>query len=127
MIGILVFLVGVFAFIYKLSKKVENRKILMSLALVSILAFLVMTRMHERYLYPFFPYATILLASYPALMVPYIVLSITHLLNLYHLFWIPPLSTLEAFYELPQFTQAISLLNIFTFVYILRLFRSSKI
>ncbi len=97
-----------------------EKKVFISLAIVSLLTFLFMTRIHERYLYPFFPFATILLGFMPQMIVPYIILSVTHLLNLYHLFWAPSIPFLEASFFNPLFAQIISLMNILVFIYLFR-------
>ena len=104
-----------------------EKRVLLALALVGLFTFLFMTRIHERYLYPFFPSATILLGLIPGMIIPYVILSITHLLNLYHLFWAPPLAPLEALYQFPAFAQTISVINILVFFYLLRLLRPGKI
>lgn len=118
---------GVGAVGYWLRKKYSDKKMFLSFVLLSLVSFLFMTRIHERYLYPFFPYATILLGFIPGIAIPYIVFSITHLLNLYHLFWAPSFAPLEALYELPSFAQIISLVNVVVFFYLLRLFKPTKL
>ncbi|MCH7730104.1 hypothetical protein IID21_01080 [Patescibacteria group bacterium] len=118
--GFITALAGIAGFLYWLRKKITDKRLFLSLALVSLLTFLFMTRIHERYLYPFFPYATMLLGFIPALVFPYILLSMTHLLNLYHLFWAPSFPPLEALYLKPWFAQAISVINIIVFFYLLR-------
>jgi len=112
---------------YWLRKKFSDKRIFLSFIFLSLAVFLFMTRIHERYLYPFFPYATILLSFIPGVAIPYIVLSITHLLNLYHLFWAPSFAPLEALYGLPWFAQTISIINIIVFFYLLRLFKPTKL
>jgi Gpi18-like mannosyltransferase len=125
--GFVLTLGGIGGIVYWLRKKVTNKRIFVSLMFVSLISFLFMTRIHERYLYPFFPYATLLLGTVSGLFVPYLVLTITHLLNLYHLFWFPPLAPLEAMYQWPWLMQLISVVNIFIFLYLLRLLRRAKI
>ena len=126
--GFLIAIVGVVGVGYWLSKrKLTDKRIFLSLVMISLVTFLFMTRIHERYLFPFFPYATMLLGLIPGLVFPYIILSTTHLLNLYHLFWAPSFSPLEALYQLPWFARAISIINIIVFFYMLRLFRRAKV
>jgi len=98
----------------------NDKYIFVSLALVSLISFLFMTRIHERYMYPFFPYATLLLGFIPQMIIPYIILSTTYLLNLYHLFWVPSIPFLETVFLNPLVAQGLSLTNIFIFLYLLR-------
>lgn len=105
---------------YWLRKKLSDKRIILSLVVLSLVSFLFMTRIHGRYLYPFFPYATILLGSIPGFTFIYVILSITHFLNLYYLFWAPPFSLLESLYQASYFMQAISIVNILVFVKLLR-------
>ena len=118
---------GLGGIIYWLRKRVSHRTAFFSIALVTLLTFLLMTRIHERYLYPFFPYATILIGLSPGIVFPYLIISITHLLNLYHLFWAPAFKPLEVLYQYQWFAQTVSVINIGIFFYLLRLFKSSKI
>lgn len=119
--------IGTTGIIYWLRKKLSDKTIFFSLAFLALLTFLFMTRIHERYLYPFFPPATILLGLIPGLALPYTVLSILHLLNLYHLFWAPSFAPLEALYGADWFAQAISIFNILIFFSFLRLSRKARI
>jgi len=119
--GFLVAIVGIGGVGYWLSKrKLTDKRIFLSLVMISLVTFLFMTRIHERYLFPFFPYATMLLGLIPGLVFPYIVLSTTHLLNLYHLFWAPSFAPLETLYQNPLFSQTVSIINILVFFYLLR-------
>jgi len=111
----------------KVKLNIKDSRFFISLALTALLTFLFMTRIHERYLYPFFPYATISLAFFPWLLVPYLLLSLIHLLNLYHLFWAPPISLLESLYVNPGFALFLSLMNILFFLFILRHLKKAKI
>ena len=119
--------IGTAGIIYWLRKKFSDKTLFFSLALVALLTFLFMTRIHERYLYPFFPPATILLGLIPGLALPYTILSALHLLNLYHLFWAPSFTSLEALYRTSWFAYAIAMLNILIFFYLLRLLKKARI
>ncbi len=126
--GFVVVGIGLVGIIYWLSrKKVESKRLFLSLAIASLLTFLFLTRIHERYLYPFFPYATILLTIAPAMVLPYIILSLTHLLNLYHLFWAPSIPVLESLYTYSWFPMTLSIINLGIFVYLLRQLKTSKV
>lgn len=115
--GIIIVLISMIALIFYLKRRLDEKRLLVSLAVISLVSFLFMTRIHERYLYPFFIPATVLLASIPGIIIPYFVLSLTHLLNLYHLFWAPGIPVLEKLYLNPAFSNIISLINLLVFIW----------
>lgn len=116
--GIIVALTIFIILICYLWKKQNEKRLLISLAVISLVSFLFMTRIHERYLYPFFIPGTILLGSIPSIVIPYVVLSLTHLLNLYNLFWAPGIPFLERLYLNQAFPKAISLINLAVFFWL---------
>lgn len=119
--GITIVLIAMVALILFLRKRQNEKRLFISLAVISLVSFLFMTRIHERYLYPFFLPATVLLTSIPGLLIPYLILSLTHLLNLYHLFWVPGIPVLEKLYLNPAFPNVISLINLVVFIKIIKL------
>lgn len=119
--GIVIVLISMAVLIFYFRKKLSEKRLFISLAAISLVSFLFMTRIHERYLYPFFIPATLLLVSIPGTLIPYFVLSLTHLLNLYHLFWAPGISILEKLYLNPAFPNVISLINLLVFIKIIKL------
>lgn len=110
--GFVILLIGMILLIRWLREKFSNKNIFFSLSLISLVSFLFMTRIHERYLYPFFPSGTILIGFDPLLALPYTILSVTHLLNLYNLFWIPSFPVLESLMKAEAIPIIISFLNI---------------
>jgi dolichyl-phosphate-mannose-protein mannosyltransferase len=125
--GFVITLTSLSGIIIWLKKGVSDKKLFFSLIMASLVTFLFLTRIHERYLYPFFPSATILLGFIPELWLPYIFLSLTHLLNLYNLFWAPSFQPLEALLRSSVLIQALSVINIATLIYLLRHLRTSKL
>lgn len=108
--------------------KVTDKKLFFSLSITSAITFLFMTRIHERYLYPFFPVTTILVGLVPVYIFPYIVFSITYLINMYHLFWIPSMPQVEKLFTTnTMIANILSIVNIFTFGYLFRLFPRVKV
>jgi Gpi18-like mannosyltransferase len=120
--GIVVILITFIILIFYLWKKQNEKKLFISLIVVSLISFLFMTRIHERYLYPFFIPATILLGSFSGFIIPYIVFSLTHLLNLYNLFWAPGIPVLEKLYLKQAFPNVISLINLAVFFWLILYF-----
>lgn len=102
-----------------LYKKMTDKRVFIIFCLVAFVAFEFMTRIHGRYLYPFFPMATILLGLVPVLAIPYILLSLVHWLNLYYGFWAPPFHFLESLYLNPMFMNMIAVSGLVLFVIVL--------
>ena len=117
--GIILIIAALFTLVFYLRKRVNERRLFISLAVISLVSFLFMTRIHERYLYPFFLPATILISLVPGFILPYAILSISNLLNLYHLFWAPSIPVLERLYLSSTFPVALSVINLATFVLII--------
>lgn len=107
--------------------KITDKRLFISLAITSLVSFLFMTRMHERYLYPFFPIATLILAQVTWFIPIYVVLSLVHLLNLFHLFWVPTIDGLRAIYQYQWFTDSLAFITLICLFISLRLFKASKI
>ncbi len=106
--------------------KFEEKYVFYALSLTALATFLFLTRIHERYLYPFFPVATISIGYLPILLIPYIVLSFVNLLNLYHLFWAPPFPYLERALKIDNIKIMLSLINLMVFVKLVWLARNIK-
>ena len=69
-------------------------------AVIPALAFLVLTRMHERYFAPVLPFLVLAAAFSPGLWLVYVAGSVVHLANLYHLWWFPPIPPVIAWLSL---------------------------
>jgi len=65
------------------------------IGLTNLAAFLVLTRMHERYLAPVLPFLAISSAAAPQLWPIYLLVSLAHQINLYHNWWYPTLMWLR--------------------------------
>jgi len=77
LVGFMVLIVAVAA------RRPDRRTLLVGLAVLSLAFFIVPTRVHERYLYPFFPLGLILAAISARWRPVYVVLTVTAFLNLY--------------------------------------------
>ncbi|MCX7928167.1 MAG: hypothetical protein N2558_00590 [Patescibacteria group bacterium] len=118
---------AVIYFMYKLKNDFSDKKLFSALAVISFTVFLFMTRIHERYLYPFFPYATLLLAFIPKIWILYFLVSAVHLLNLYHLFWSPSLPFLENVLSNYHFKLILSFANILLYVFVFKSVTKQKV
>ncbi len=108
----------------------NDHAVFFALALTSLITFLFMTRIHERYLYPFFPYATFLIASIPGFWVLYIIISLIHVVNLFNFFWVPDLVLLKDLLlttSLPKILSVINLLAIPSLIFLNSFNRPKKI
>lgn len=118
LIGIILSLFFVFILIYKIHKRLSVDNILFGLATSALIIFIFMTRIHPRYLYPFFPLMTICLSYINKLKFPFIVLTLAHLANIYYLFWIPDIPLVKSLYSDMLFTNSISILFILNLLYL---------
>lgn len=75
--------------LYLVYKKQDLRSIVWALGTASFAAFMLLTNMHERYIYPLFPYFTILTVLYFNLMANYVGVTLISMLNLYNFWWRP--------------------------------------
>lgn len=87
--GLAAFLLGYIPLLYWLWKNPKAKTAIWVLALASFGSFMFLTNMHERYLYPLFPYLTILTAMSPRLLPLYAGISGVSLINLYNLWFVP--------------------------------------
>lgn len=76
---------------------------LVNLVLLSMTAFLFMTNMHERYLYPIFAPSAVLTVLGVIPVSLFWILTIIHLVNLYNLWWYPTIPFLRQILEWQQF------------------------
>lgn len=103
-------------------KKIKSKNVFFALSLSALITFLFMSRIHERYLYPFFPAAALAIPFYPWILPAYLTLSLTHFFNLYHLFWVPNFRPLEDLYLNPEFMNLLSVVQIAGFIYLYYLY-----
>ncbi len=100
-------------------KKLTLHRVLFSIVLVTMAAFLFLTRMHERYLYPVFVPLLILAGKNGKLVKVYIFLSILMLLNMYNGWWVPKIPVLVNFVANGLVQKSISLVFIGIFFWLI--------
>lgn len=105
-----------FVFLSIKTYKQKNSKYLLT-TLALLLSFIFFTRIHDRHLLPVFAPLVISIFENPILIVPYIVLSVTYIANLYYSFnWI----TVNFTQVFPDVVlKAFSLVNVLTLIFIL--------
>lgn len=87
--GLILFVVSYVPILYLLYKKNDAKNIFWALSIAAFSSFMLLTNMHERYLYPFFPVFTIITVLESRLLPIYWAVSGINLLNLYN-FWFTP-------------------------------------
>lgn len=108
-------------------KKLMGENILLIFATISLIVFLFMTRIHERYMYPFFPYATVAYFIYPKIRPVYLILSVTFIINMYNLFWFPPIPVLENALLTTNLPVFLSFINLLSFLYLISIIKHHKV
>jgi hypothetical protein len=83
--------------LWKMVRRWEKGSVWWGLALVSFASFMLLTNMHERYLYPLFSFLTILAVRDRRLMWVLVMVSLVNLLNLYNFWWVPRVGLLVQF------------------------------
>lgn len=97
---------------FKLYKKYTIQNLLLSLVNISLVTFMFMTRMHERYTFPAL-LPLLILCFYDKKLIKYfVILSITHLLNVYNWWWIPNIKPLIFILKQDIFIRLISIINL---------------
>jgi len=90
----------------------SQKNTLLSLATISLSTFTFMTRMHERYTFPAL-IPLLVLCFYDKKFIKYfIVLTITHLLNIYNRWWYPTITPLINFLKFDLTIRLLSLTNV---------------
>lgn len=92
--GTLLYVVSYIPVLYLIFKKQDKKTIFWSLSIIAFSTFMLLTNMHERYIYPLFPVFTILAATNKKLRFAYWTISILSLINLWHFWWVPKITPL---------------------------------
>lgn len=121
--GVIALAAGMSLVILWLKKEITPKRVFFALSIVALVSFLFMTRIHERYLYPFFIPATFLVGFLPGLLWLYMGFATVHLVNLYNLFWVPGFGPLEKLLLVPWFTQSLAVVHLALFVIWLKSFK----
>lgn len=113
--------------------KSKTKNIFWLLSMVAFSSFMLLTNMHERYIYPFFPFFTVVAMSNRKLLPVYLAISAISLLNLYNFWWYPKINLIVEFLSfgdrfMPRF---LGLVMFILYLYIFRIFlrqmKTSKI
>lgn len=92
--GYILFILALIPLVKRLLKDITERTILWVAMLTVFSSFVLLTGMHERYLYPLFPLLTIIAAFERRWLWTLVSLSAIHLINLYNFWWYPRIEAL---------------------------------
>jgi len=108
-------IICVILYIYILIKLYKNyslKSILLSLVEITLVTFVFMTRMHERYTFPAL-IPLLILCFYDRQFIKYfVILSITHYLNIYNWWFVPKIPVLISLLNLEIVIRSISVINL---------------
>jgi Gpi18-like mannosyltransferase len=104
-------------------KKYKTETVLLMSAIVSFLAFAFLPMMHERYFYPVLLLLTPLAAVEKRVRNIYLLLSLIHLINLYHFWWVPRIPFLVELLSIVIVEKIIIIINFWLFYRLLRYYR----
>jgi len=122
--GTLLFAVSYIPALFVVWKKKSGKAIFWALSIVAFSSFMLMTNMHERYLYPLFPVLTILMVQDKSLRKIYWGIVIISLLNLYNFWWTPRIDLIVNFLSFGDrlMPRILGFVNFGFFVYLYRYF-----
>jgi len=87
--GYFLFAFAYLPLLYKLWRNPVEKTAVWVFAITAFSSWMLLTNMHERYLYPLYPYFAILVALNRTLLPLYLGISGINLVNLYNLWWVP--------------------------------------
>jgi len=93
--GLVAAVISGLSFIRQIKNRPKFSFYMLNLVILTMGAFLMMTNMHERYLYPLFAPLAVLVAEKYISKKIFILLTGVHLLNLYNLWWYPEISWIK--------------------------------
>lgn len=97
--------------------------ILILAAIISFSAFMLLSRMHERYFYPTLIFLIPIAAYDKKIRNVFLLASSIHLVNLYHFWWVPKINFLISLFSSPFIEKLLILTNIATFFYLITVFQ----
>lgn len=97
----------------RLYKNYSQQNIILALVQITLITFTFMTRMHERYAFPALIPLLILCFYDRSFYKYFILLSLTHFLNVYNWWWVPKIPFLISFLKFDLTIRLISMVNLF--------------
>lgn len=131
--GLFLFAISYLPALFIVFRKQTTESIFWSLSIISVSSFMLLTNMHERYLYPFFPVFTIITTIDMSILPLYLAISGISLINLYNFWWVPRINVLVNILSAKEriAPRILAFFNLSLFIYLynrfLRLLKTSKI
>lgn len=118
--GLVLFGLAFIPIIYIILRRKKERVVWWGLAMTALTSFMLLTNMHERYLYPVFGYLTVLAVRNKKLMPAYWAISLINLLNMYNFWWVPKIGLLINIMSFGDriAPRILGLVNFFIFMYL---------
>lgn len=122
--GILLYIASYVPALYYLLKKKTKEGLFWAMAMVAFSTFMLLTNMHERYIYPLFPALTILYVKNKKIRPFYWIVSSIALINMWHFWWVPNIVFLVNFIGIGNrvIPRILGLVNFGMFVYFYKFF-----
>ncbi|KKP31085.1 MAG: hypothetical protein UR21_C0016G0003 [Candidatus Woesebacteria bacterium GW2011_GWC2_31_9] len=95
--GYILFTISYIPLLFKVYKNSDLKVVAWTLALTAFASFVLLTNMHERYLYPLFPYLTILLTTGVVANWEYWLITTISLLGMYNFWFTPKINIIISF------------------------------
>ncbi len=122
--GVILFIIAYIPSLLLAYRKQDVKSVMWALAIAAFASFMLLTNMHERYLYPLFPVFTILALLETKLLPIYLLVSGVNFLNLYHLWFVPRVNFIVSFLSIGDrvVPRILGFVNFFSFVWFYKLF-----
>ncbi len=122
--GIILFVFSYVPALLLIYKKQNLKSVLWALTIVAFSSFMLLTNMHERYLYPLFPVLTILSFMETKLLPIYFLVSGINFLNLYHLWFVPRIKLIVGLFSVGDriLPRILGFINVFLYLLLYRWF-----
>lgn len=126
--GAILFLVSFIPPLLFLYKKPSALNFIWALSLTAFSSWMLLTNMHERYLYPLFPFFTMIVAMKRSLLPLYVGISGINLVNLYNLWWRPEIEVVKNILSAGDrvLARVLAAVNVVLYIATYKIFLNSK-
>lgn len=120
--GIILFTLGYIPAVIIVIKSQTVKSVLWSLSIIAISSFMLLTNMHERYLYPFFVVFAVIAFSNRKMVIYYVLFSMINIFNLYNFWWVPRINPLMHFLSFSDrlMPRILGMVSFIAYVYLYR-------
>lgn len=120
--GVTLFTLSYIPAVILVIKNQTARSVFWSLSIIAISSFMLLTNMHERYLYSFFVMFAVIAVANRRMVVYYVLFSMINILNLYNFWWVPRIDPLVYFLSFSDrvIPRILGMISFISFVYLYR-------